>query len=848
MIVASLYPTQKTFTQGSSGEYTAEITATWGNTYDSETVNDVSAYWLGYISKDNLPEQYKCGIIYFDESANKVIVKDITNKANFPCTYGSFESYGSTLSRYTLARSVDGVETITANGRTRLYNQLYPEYIGVSYNGNSNYNYALHITLYYVLFDAGGNIVNTSYSNMYKLTETTGILFSTNNYGRNAVKEAYNFLFKNSEYTLTIRDHDFIITANDLGSGTCYLSAEDGYSVRLFLCGYEVNSYASISTSTNARPMGFIVKTQETHLNHAIESIAISNGADYLESTEWWDLSGSSAGGAINDHTSVENPLYSNYWGFDEEIDNTEIQRVNNFNSSSTGYAYGYTDHLYLHRDNQSGYSAKCVFTPYYPISTVEKTFSLSIRVDVSGTYTPSYSEYFTYATDVTSSNEFLAKLKTGDITNTTFKNSLREWQYENIQSDDFDEEDVPPYEPPSPGGDDDPGSDDPVDTPLMTGDDQDLQTDRTMTAANDFITLYNITPPMLSIFGRTLWKSIADYNPQDPTSADIFKNFFAILNEEVTGTLDIGAILQFVVSVRQYPFNVAGMGITTSAGDSIKIGTGVYPISLGSGANVQKLTSTIGLIDCGSVTIANYKDFKLYNDFRDYLNATVTAFLPYCGSVELNPIEVIHNTVHCYYAIDFYTGECTAYITTTDGNHTVLSAIKNGSIGVLVPITATNSGQISARHMSDNAKDAGLIVSNLGNLFGAVANAAQGNIAGFGSSILGMAQNSLTQKQMQAERQGRSAVLAPSLSGGSGAAAFYQPSCPSIVVRRGTYARQKINNYPQTCAYPSTTSGTLKSFHGYTECYNVNVSGLNCTEEERAAVKSILESGCYLP
>lgn len=424
-------------------------------------------------------------------------------------------------------------------------------------------------------------------------------------------------------------------------------------------------------------------------------------------------------------------------------------------------------------------------------------------------------------------------------------ENKLRDWQKYgyNINDDEFN-----PDQPTPPGGDDDPGSDDPVDTPLMTGDDQDLQTDRTMTAANDFITLYNITPPMLSIFGRTLWKSIADYDPQDPTSADIFKNFFAILNEEVTGTLDIGAILQFVVSVRQYPFNVAGMGITTSAGDSIKIGTGIYPISLGSGANVQKLTSTIGLIDCGSVTIADYKDFKLYNDFRDYLNATVTAFLPYCGSVELNPIEVIHNTVHCYYAIDFYTGECTAYITTTDGNHTVLSAIKNGSIGVLVPITATNSGQISARHMSDNAKDAGLIVSNLGNLFGAVANAAQGNIAGFGSSILGIAQNSLTQKQMQAERQGRSAVLAPSLSGGSGAAAFYQPSCPSIVVRRGTYARQKINNYPQTCAYPSTTSGTLKSFHGYTECYNVNVSGLNCTEEERAAVKSILESGCYLP
>lgn len=847
MIIASLYPTLTTFTQGSSGEYTAELTSSWGSTYETETVNDVSAYWLGYISKDNLPEQYKRGIIYYD-GAEKVIIKDIVDKSNFPCTYGSFESYGSVMQRYLLARETDGTKSVTANGYVRLFNQLYPEYIGLSYNANSKYSSALHISMHYVLFDGGGNIVNSEYSNMNKLTSTAGIIFNYNIYGRNAVKAAYDFLFKNSEYVLNIDGHNFIITALDLASGTCYLTSDDNYSVRLFLTGYEINMYAVISSSNTYEPMGFIVKTTQSHLGHVYADTCISNGADVNDSTQWWHRSGSTSGLAIDQHTSEDDPIFSYYWGFDEEIDVSEIQRVDSFNSSSTGYGYGYTDHVFLHRDNQSGYGARCILTPYFPISTVEKTFSLSIRVDVSGTYTPSYSEYFTYATDVTSNNEFLAKLKTGDITNTVFKNGLREWQYENIQSDDFDEDDIPPYEPPSPGGDDDPGSDDPVDTPLMTGDDQDLQTDRTMTAANDFITLYNITPPMLSIFGRTLWKSIADYNPQDPTSADIFKNFFAILNEEVTGTLDIGAILQFVVSVRQYPFNVAGMGITVSAGDSIKIGTGVYPISLGSGANVQKLTSTIGLIDCGAVTIADYKDFKLYNDFRDYLNATVTAFLPYCGSVELNPIEVIHNTVHCYYAIDFYTGECTAYITTTDGKHTVLSAIKNGSIGVLVPITATNSGQISARHMSDNAKDAGLIVSNLGNLFGAVANAAQGNIAGFGSSIMGIAQNSIAQKQLQAERQGRSAVLAPSLSGGSGAAAFYQPSCPSIVVRRGTYARQKINNYPQTCAYPSTTSGTLKSFHGYTECYNVNVSGLNCTEEERAAVKSILESGCYLP
>lgn len=411
-----------------------------------------------------------------------------------------------------------------------------------------------------------------------------------------------------------------------------------------------------------------------------------------------------------------------------------------------------------------------------------------------------------------------------------------------NIYDDEYD-----PDTPPTPGGDD-PGSDEPVETPLVTGDDQELQTDRTLATPNDFITMYNITPPMLTIFGKTLWKSIVDYDPNDPTSVEVFKNFFALINQSVTGSIDIGSMLQFVVSVRQYPFNVAGLGITESAGNSIKIGTGKFPIELGSAANVQRLTSTIGLLDCGTVTIADYSDFKLYNDFRDYLNSSVSAFLPYCGTVELNPIEVIHNTLHCYYAIDFYTGECTAYITCTDGTHEWISAIKNGTIGVLIPITATNSGQISARHQSDNAKDSGLIASTMGNLFSAVANVATGNIVGAVGNVVGIAQNDAQQRQMDAERQGRSAIMAPSLSGGSGAAAFYQPSCASVLVRRGTYARDKIANYPSTCAYPATTSGTLNSFHGYTECYNVDVDKLNCNEEERAQVKMILESGVYLP
>lgn len=846
MIKSDFYPTSNTYA-------TLEVTSSITNlNLTTKDVDPCRAYYMGQLKSDDIrmftPKKFE--IEKNELEPGKSIIK--LTETDTPVWWGySYVGTDSNIQHYSRWDPTN----LKYNSSMRMINSAYSYYINNSGD--------IKLRFRYLVFEQE----TVSLTGLVRMAAITNI--TNKNDPTFTMKQFIDIMENDTEITVTFTidnvDTDFTVKMSDFqGDGILHVES-DTY---IALTGLYTNAYSYYYGDSTRRNIMPFISMSLGDKYFATNSLYFSGGQ--FDTRIYFDYRGSEMDvdnteivasycgypdtaqyrAVPNDILSIFSKPFSITWDdLRSVIDGSTTKWVllGDTNSHVIFYSTSTTGNFrqvgLIHTfDPYNYYTILCLINKYRS-SGFDSSSSANNAIYYD--YTSGGVEYYSTVALFNTDNSPKSERASYDGDYPEFQKQLRDWQKYgyNITDDEFN-----PDQPIPPGGDDDPGSDDPVDTPLMTGDDQDLQTDRTMTAANDFITLYNITPPMLSIFGRTLWKSIADYNPQDPTSADIFKNFFAILNEEVTGTLDIGAILQFVVSVRQYPFNVAGMGITTSAGDSIKIGTGVYPISLGSGANVQKLTSTIGLIDCGAVTIADYKDFKLYNDFRDYLNATVTAFLPYCGSVELNPIEVIHNTVHCYYAIDFYTGECTAYITTTDGNHTVLSAIKNGSIGVLVPITATNSGQISARHMSDNAKDAGLIVSNLGNLFGAVANAAQGNIAGFGSSILGMAQNSLTQKQMQAERQGRSAVLAPSLSGGSGAAAFYQPSCPSIVVRRGTYARQKINNYPQTCAYPSTTSGTLKSFHGYTECYNVNVSGLNCTEEERAAVKSILESGCYLP
>lgn len=832
MDINNLYPTRTTFTQGSSGEYTAEMTSTWGSTYDDETVNDVSAYWLGYISKDNLPEQYKRGIVYYD-GAEKVIIKDIVDKSNFPCTYGLFESYSSVMQRYLLARETDGQEVITSNGYTRLFNQLYPEYIGLSYNANSNYSSALHITMHYVLFDGGGNIVNTEYSNMYKLTSTAGIHFNYNGYGRNAVKAAYDFLFKNADYVLNISGHNFIIKAVDLASGTCYLTSDDNYSVRLFLTGYEINMYAVISSSNTYKPMGFIVKTTQSHLGHVYADTCISNGADYNDTTLWWHRSGSTAGNAIDQHTSENDPIFSYYWGFDEEINISEIQRVDGFNSSSTGYAYGYTDHVFLHRDNQSGYSARCILTPYYPISTVEKTFSLSIRVDVSGIYTPSYSEYFTYATDVTSNNEFLAKLKTGDITNTTFKNGLREWQYEDIQSDEFDETDIPPYTPPGP--DPRPDPEPPEDDAEHGGDDIEPSDVSGLGASFGFTTQYALRGSQIEELGAKLWAGFDRTNPD----IDAFIQNFVYNVDPDTGSVNMSDIMEFFISLRAYPMPLGNLTSITAAGNDLYVGAGTHPITLTD--YIHTADSYLEPVNAGTVSVPFW-----FGDYRDY-KTEITLYLPYCGTAELNPADVMGCTLDCTYVVDLSTGSCTAYVwTTTWENHRYPVAIMPGQLGVDIPITATNAGRVGARLLGDRINFAENIMSVLKNTATGIGAVTSGNIGtGIRATMSAFIDPAIQEQKQLAGMADRGAIAAPMLSGGRGLAAFRNPATAYIQVRSPFYAVPE--KYADTVGDPAATRVQIRDCHGFNQFVNVDVSGITTDAADQAEIRRALENGIYI-
>ena len=103
---------------------------------------------------------------------------------------------------------------------------------------------------------------------------------------------------------------------------------------------------------------------------------------------------------------------------------------------------------------------------------------------------------------------------------------------------------------------------------------------------------------------------------------------------------------------------------------------------NLTSGIQGEKLSSTFFEIDCGNKDITKY-----YGNFADY-DTEIQIYLPYIGTVKVDPSDCMRGVMNIVYHIDVFTGSCTAYIRCrTRGAWHVLYQY-NGQIKVELPIT----------------------------------------------------------------------------------------------------------------------------------------------------------------
>ena len=212
--------------------------------------------------------------------------------------------------------------------------------------------------------------------------------------------------------------------------------------------------------------------------------------------------------------------------------------------------------------------------------------------------------------------------------------------------------------------------------------------------------------------------------------------------------------------------------------------------------------------------TIGTFKVDKKFNGVLEWLNyhIQVICYLPYIGFIELNIKEILNKTVTLKYIYDVITGVCTACFYANN----IEICKYSGTIAIDIPITASNRAQV----------ESGYIMSALG----AVGSLLSGKLKGIAGSAFGalMNQNHFTTKGSPS----------PSCDAFDEQKAF-------IIIDYPVY--YPPTNYAHDYGYPCNLSMKLGNCKGFTKCANVDADGLSCTEEERAELKRLLESGVYL-
>jgi hypothetical protein len=827
--VDNLYTTATSISVGeTTNQYRDEYTSTISQIYSSDGSVSQEAYWLGWISYDNLPIYCQHNTVNEDE--NSITFVNDTVAQNYPIGY----VYNGGSENYNHVYMQNDEPLVTPANTCRFINNLHPEYSAhmVSTNfGNITIGYNIAIDGIYIV---GGFVYGTDTGGLTGLLswlngETTRTLSFT--YNGNTYTIDVDLSQMTDTYFLEIptnEDSEIIVTFSLIQilfsgntrykNGTSYGNTFISPSTRILHDnGDETGNYnCFIGSWGNTAMSGFAAYYS------SVGSVQYRD--DYVSPKSYETRTGCSGTFSKTELLALPNKgvLYSN-----------NIMAYHEVRSSSRSVTFFIA--LLSPKDIITAISL--FYRVYYNAENISANPTLS-----------SYVENISWATDVNESNEFLGVLKTGNITNSEFRNGLRTWQYTNIQYNDFTEDDIPEYNP-EPGGDEDEESGTRIPNQF-----------RYFTRANNFISQYAMKASQIQTFGQMLWNSWAE----STTFVDAVNNFWIALNiENFTGSFDISSVMNFIVSLKVFPFNITHFETSIfTLTDTLRIGRGTFPFLFPSEVgNIIKVLSNIVYVDCGLIhdpTTGQYGIPRKFNDFRDYTNVSITCFCPYCGTVELNPGDVVGRQLSCKYAVDLQTGECLCLITVADSTGDLYNvAAISGNMGANIPVSATNSGLIEARRLSDAGNALGLFGGmftenmSMGSNTFARAKDSQSSIGAIASATTQAAGNLFKDikqtSNFAANMLSRSAIGCPIMQGGSGFAAFSQADTPYVQIRYGIYSEPA--NYQHSVGRISTKSDVLSSYKdsGLVICENVDVSGFTCHEDERAEIKALLESGVYL-
>lgn len=243
---------------------------------------------------------------------------------------------------------------------------------------------------------------------------------------------------------------------------------------------------------------------------------------------------------------------------------------------------------------------------------------------------------------------------------------------------------------------------------------------------------------------------------------------------------------------------------------------------------------------------------YPLFGDsFLDYSPWTsFELYVPFCGTVRLNPEDILGNRLAVQLVVDFTTGTCTGFI---QSDNLVIETV-TGTLGIDIPVSGiqavTTASQLNNAILNKKEAKTSQIFQALNIVKGA------SNPIGYIEGIIQKgtetqrADYNLQHTEAPVHVIGTSSPLTSwAIDLNCRLICYYPTSEEMFYIQNHVpkLSEAMLERYGHIEGFATVEVNAIGSHTGLIIATDVNTQGISCTDEEREMIKSALSEGCYV-
>lgn len=331
---------------------------------------------------------------------------------------------------------------------------------------------------------------------------------------------------------------------------------------------------------------------------------------------------------------------------------------------------------------------------------------------------------------------------------------------------------------------------------------------------------------------GFSSWYNM-DYNMVAQMARDLWNANDSTFEKIINGLKMLDNPMDFITSLKLYPFDLSKIHITTSPSVPIYAGRNQLETAIG-----LPLNSLVGYIDFGELFVYDY--FSNYLSVEPY--STCEIYLPFIGVQTISLKDCIRSWLNLEYYIDLTTGTVTALLLATKKEgETVVSQNQiltaSGIISVDIPVTGNNNSRTAQAITSAFVGGAENTISTTAQSLGS--SGAVGAVGALVSGGINTAYNTYVSSAVHPTVIGTATSLSWSCL----------PKTPYLIFSKPNPL--ETHGFGDAQGYMFNDSTKISNCSGFVKCSNVHFDNSTnetiITNEELKMLKELMEGGFYV-